>query len=131
MTDTDEYLKEGIEILDGYHHLDGKNEALISMESSPKDNQSYYDEFQEDCCKSFQILRERAYVFINLLQLMVVSDMKELREEDIKYLINAMYLDMNQEQAQSEFKKLIIEASKSWYRKYDNLFHVVNDYMKG
>jgi len=67
LTDTDEYLKEGIEILDGYHHLDGKNEGLISMDGPTKDNQLYYDKFQEDCCKSFQILRERAYVFINLL----------------------------------------------------------------
>jgi len=40
MTDTDEFLKEGIELLDGYHHLDGKNEALISMDSTAetKDN---------------------------------------------------------------------------------------------
>lgn len=55
MTDTDEFLKEGIELLDGYHHLDGKNDALISMDASAeaKDNQLYYDEFQEDCCKSF------------------------------------------------------------------------------
>lgn len=55
MTDTDDYLKEGIELLDGYHHLDGKNEALISMDGTAeaKDNQLYYDEFQEDCCKSF------------------------------------------------------------------------------
>jgi len=40
MTDTDDFLKEGIELLDGYHHLDGKNEALISMDSAAeaKDN---------------------------------------------------------------------------------------------
>jgi len=38
-------------------------------------------------------------VFINLLQLMLVSDIDELQQNDIKYLINAMFLDMSEEQA--------------------------------
>lgn len=59
------------------------------------------------CCKSFQILRERAYVFINLLQLMIVSDMEELQQSDIKYTQNALMLEMSEEQAQAEFKKKI------------------------
>ena len=54
-------------------------------------------EFEIECCKSFQILRERAYVFINLLQLMLVSDIEELKQKDILYLIRAMFLDMSEE----------------------------------
>lgn len=42
-----------------------------------------------------------------------------------------MFLDMSEEQAQSEFKKLIKKALNEWYRKYDNWFHVVMDYKKG
>ena len=38
-------------------------------------------------------------MFINLLQLMLVSDIEELQQKDIKYLIGAMFLDMNEEQA--------------------------------
>ena len=70
-------------------------------------------------------------MFINLLQLMLVSEIKELQQKDIKFLIQAMFLDMSEEQAQSEFKKLIKKALNEWYRKYDNWFHVLMDYKKG
>lgn len=56
---------------------------------------------------------------------MLVSEIEELEQKDIKFLINAMLLDMSEEQAQSEFKKFIKESLHQWYRKYDNLFHVV------
>ena len=36
-------------------------------------------QFEIECCKAFQILRERAYVIINLLQLMLVSDIEDLK----------------------------------------------------
>ena len=83
-----------------------------------------YNEFTVSCCKAFQILRERAYVFINLLNLMVVSDIEELQENDIKYLIHAMFLEMSEEQAQNEFKKLIRKSLNVKYRRLDNWFHV-------
>ena len=70
-------------------------------------------------------------MFINLLQLMLVADIDELQKKDIKYLIQAMFLDMSEEQAQSEFKKLIRKSLNEWYRKYDNLFHNLNDMKKG
>ena len=62
---------------------------------------------------------------------MLVSDITELQKDDIQYLVNAMFLDMSDEQAQSEFKKLIKKALTEWYRKYDNCFHIYNDYRKG
>jgi hypothetical protein len=62
---------------------------------------------------------------------MIVSDIEELKQNDIKYLINAMLLDMSEEQAQSEFKKLVNEALTARYRKYDNWFHNYNDWKKG
>lgn len=42
-----------------------------------------------------------------------------------------MFLDMSDEQAQSEFCKLITFARNEWYRKYDNWFHVYMDKKKG
>ena len=42
-----------------------------------------------------------------------------------------MFLDMSEEQAQSEFKKLIKQAVNEWYRKYDNWFHNYKDRTKG
>jgi hypothetical protein len=42
-----------------------------------------------------------------------------------------MLLDMSEEQAQSEFKKLIKQAIDTSFRKYDNFFHALNDWKKG
>ena len=41
---------------------------------------------------------------------MVVSDIEELQEKDINWLIEAMKLEMSEEQASNEFKKLIKDA---------------------
>ena len=70
-------------------------------------------------------------MFINLLNLMVVSDIEELQEKDINWLIEAMKLEMSEEQASNEFKKLIKDALTQNYRKFDNWFHVYNDRRKG
>lgn len=58
-----------------------------------------FETFEVQCCKAFQILRERAYVFINLCQLMIIANIEELEYKDIKWLITAMKLDMSEEQA--------------------------------
>lgn len=62
---------------------------------------------------------------------MVVSDIEELQEKDINWLIEAMKLEMSEEQASNEFKKLIKDALNTDYRKFDNWFHVYNDFRKG
>lgn len=46
-------------------------------------------------------------------------------------MIYAMYLDMSEEQAGGEFEKLINLSLNEWYRKYDNVFHNINDWKKG
>ena len=42
-----------------------------------------------------------------------------------------MKLEMSEEQASNEFKKLIKDALTQNYRKFDNWFHVYNDRRKG
>lgn len=140
LTDTEEFKKEDTEVLEGIYHLtkDGTTPychlSKVDLNESSEEKQitdEAYQEFTFQACRAFQILRERAYVFINLLQLMLVSDIEELKQKDIKYLIGAMFLDMNEEQAQSEFTKKIKIALDERYRKYDNLAHVYMDWRKG
>lgn len=137
LTDSEEWLKEDWEILEGIHHLSErqtvyhKNKLDNSTAAELKIQDEAFSNFQVKCCKAFQILRERAYVFINLLNLMIVSDIEELQEKDINWLIEAMKLEMSEEQASNEFKKLIKDALTQNYRKFDNWFHVYNDRRKG
>lgn len=62
---------------------------------------------------------------------MLVSDIEELQQHDIRFLTQAMFLDMSEEQAQSEFKKLIKKSLSTQYRAFDNWFHVYMDKKKG
>lgn len=138
LTDNEDFIHENIEIVEGYHHLTNRSNIfnnnqldLNGTSEEQKIQEQNFEQFEVDCCKAFQFLRERAYVYINLLQLMLVSEIEELKQEDIKFLIDAMLLNMSEEQAQSEFKKLIHKALNTGYRKFDNLFHNINDKKKG
>lgn len=75
-----------VEILQGIHHLadntlvyNKDKDNLHKTSAQCNINEDAFRDFQVDCCKAFQILREKAYVFINLLQLMIVSDIEELQ----------------------------------------------------
>mmetsp|Transcript_12687 Transcript_12687/g.21363 ORF Transcript_12687/g.21363 Transcript_12687/m.21363 type:complete len:111 (-) Transcript_12687:189-521(-) len=98
MTDTETFKKDEVEILEGIHHLSdlphhqpqvyNLNKIDLSETSSKKEIEKLaFEEFEYQCCKAFQIVRERAHVFINLLQLMLVSDIQELQQQDIQFLI--------------------------------------------
>ena len=84
MTDTENYLDPNFEVIGGIHHLSSKEKVSSIYNTSVVDGKSLQDnlgktskereiqnqafeQFQEQCCLCFQILREHAYVFINLL----------------------------------------------------------------
>lgn len=85
LTEGENFIDPEVEVLQGIHHLadntlvySREKERLNQTSAQCNINEEAFRDFQVDCCKSFQILRERAYVFINLLQLMIVSDIEEL-----------------------------------------------------
>mmetsp|Transcript_5059 Transcript_5059/g.11040 ORF Transcript_5059/g.11040 Transcript_5059/m.11040 type:complete len:1146 (-) Transcript_5059:375-3812(-) len=70
-----------------------------------------YAEFEELCCKAYNILRRHAHVFINLFSLMLSTGMPELKKpSDIDYLRDAFSLSLNEQEAASKFKALIDES---------------------
>lgn len=106
MTDTENFVDENLEVIEGFHHLSKVDQAtpyktekveFVHTALEKRIQEDDYDQFVMHACQSFQILRDRAHVFINLLQLMLVSDIDELQQKDIKYLIDAMFLDMSDE----------------------------------
>jgi hypothetical protein len=62
--------------------------------------------------------------------LMVVGGIAQLNEASVKYLIDALLLNKSDEEASSDFKKLIQESLNTKFRKYDNVFHNFNDWIK-
>ena len=67
---------------------------------------------------------------MNLLTLMLVCDLEELDQPSIDYLKEALFLDISEEEATVMFKGRIQSAKGQWYRKLDNVFHVVSDVRK-
>lgn len=61
---------------------------------------------------------------------MLVADLDELNLKSIGFLKDALFLDVSEEEATVAFKQVIDTARKQTYRKYDNLFHVINDEKK-
>jgi len=63
------------------------------------------------CCSAFNVLRRNANVFINLFNMMISSGMPELTtKDDIAYIKEALALDLNEEEADEQFEKLIYQS---------------------
>eukprot|EP01133_Synstelium_polycarpum_P015858 gene15858-18844_t len=74
----------------------------------------HFKTFEEICGKAFNIIRKKAHVFLNLFLMMVSTGMPELNHrDDIKYLRDALLLDLTNEQAAARFSEMIQESLKA------------------
>jgi len=69
-------------------------------------------------------------MFVNLLTLMMVADIDYLNKKTIDVMIQRLFLHNSEEEAAAEFKKLIKQALACDYRRWDNGFHLLNDWCK-
>ena len=61
---------------------------------------------------------------------MLVADLEELDIRSIDFIKQALFLNISEEEAAVNFKNVIAEARKQWYRPIDNLFHIISDRKK-
>ena len=62
---------------------------------------------------------------------MIVAGLDELDLEHINTVKEALFLNVSEEEAMVEFKHQIDNARyHQWYRKYDNMIHVLSDRLK-
>eukprot|EP00730_Choanoeca_flexa_P008408 TRINITY_DN12483_c0_g1_i4.p1 TRINITY_DN12483_c0_g1~~TRINITY_DN12483_c0_g1_i4.p1 ORF type:complete len:1013 (+),score=316.78 TRINITY_DN12483_c0_g1_i4:28-3066(+) len=72
-----------------------------------------WTEFIEICKKAFVIVRRNAHVFINLLNMMLMTGIPELTShKDVSYLRETLYLDLDEKAALDAFQKEIDLAVK-------------------
>lgn len=86
--------------------------------------------FEDQGSMAYNILRKNAHTLINLLQLMVVADIKNLNDESITFLIGRLKLNKTDEEASADFKRQIDLASRVVRRRLDSVFHNVMDEVK-
>lgn len=83
-----------------------------------------FGEFKKLCSKAFRVLRANASLIENLFILMVGAGMPELMlEEDIHYLRDKLYLNLNTKQASNELQSEISKSLESSMRRIDNYIH--------
>jgi phosphatidylinositol-4,5-bisphosphate 3-kinase len=84
-----------------------------------------FKKFLELCSNSFRTLRSNATLLENLFVLMVSAGMPELmREQDILYMRDKLYLDVNHEKkADKKLQQEINKSLDSTYRRIDNMIH--------
>ena len=80
--------------------------------------------FEKLASQAFLKIRQNADIFINLLILMLVSDLPELTSTSIQWVKTALFLNVSEEEATVQFKQEIDHARKQWYRRLDNVFHI-------
>ena len=101
-----------------------------------KDGEKYYspdeleEQFEKKAIEAFLEIRRNADIFINLLVLMIVTDLEELDLESIQWMKQAMFLSVSEEEATVLFRAKIVEAKNTQYRKLDNVFHIMSDRKK-
>lgn len=83
-------------------------------------------EFVGLCCDAFNVLRNKANMFINLFAMMLSTGIPELQEvEDIEYLRDAFALDLTEDKAREKFKTLIYESLDTKTTLFMNAIHIL------
>ncbi len=82
-------------------------------------------DFERMCCDSYNRLRRRASLFINLFLLMVPAMPELLEKDDIVYLQEKLSLELTFEEAEDKFKREITNSLNTTTRQIDNWFHTI------
>jgi phosphatidylinositol-4,5-bisphosphate 3-kinase len=85
-----------------------------------------YSDFEDKCCRAFNLLRRRQSLLITLFALMLPAQMPNLTERSaINYLKDMLSLDLTEDEANEKFKTELKGCLKDWSRRIDNFFHNV------
>jgi phosphatidylinositol-4,5-bisphosphate 3-kinase len=89
--------------------------------------QARFKRFKEECKKAYLIVREKANMFINLLNMMLSTGIPELKtHDDVAYLRNTLCLDMTEAEAAASFDSEIDKALKeSWSVRVNWAAHIM------
>eukprot|EP00298_Acanthocystis_sp_HF-20_P016995 c21646_g1_i3.p1 GENE.c21646_g1_i3~~c21646_g1_i3.p1 ORF type:complete len:1154 (-),score=502.59 c21646_g1_i3:167-3628(-) len=84
-----------------------------------------FNSFVDLCCKAYLVLRKNANLFINMFAMMLSTGIPELEdEEDIQYMIDVLKLDVSDDEATSQLKKLILYSHNNFFKQVDGYFHI-------
>ncbi|MDP2438808.1 MAG: hypothetical protein Q8P67_23940 [archaeon] len=87
-------------------------------------NSSNYRLFKELCVRGYNIVRENGHLLLSLCSLMIATGMPQLSTvDDLEYLRQTLRLDLTDEEAGREFKKLIKKSTGNTRVRLNNFIH--------
>ena len=90
------------------------------------DDVDMYLDFEEQCCRAFNILRRRNSLLLNLFTLMLPASMPDLLvRSDVQYSVDMLSLDLTDDEANEKFIDELDKSLSNISRRLDNLFHNV------
>ena len=101
------------------------NDFMYVITKSKFDVENYAF-FESLCVKAFKILRANAKIFIYSFMMMLCSGIPQLRHvEDVEYLKNAFMLDKSDEEAEKQFRSLIIQSLNTFRTRMNFFMHSI------
>jgi len=84
-----------------------------------------YQQYEETCCTSYNIVRKNSALFINLFSMMLSIGLAELQSiENIMFLRDQLALDLSDEQARDRFKALVEESLTTKTTQFMDMVHI-------
>jgi phosphatidylinositol kinase/protein kinase (PI-3 family) len=89
-------------------------------------NQNKLGDFHGLCREALRILRENSNTLMYLLLSMIGTGIPELQSsDDVRYLSKVLMLELTEEEAWNQFKKMLVDAKKSMRKGVSDLMHML------
>lgn len=101
---------------------------VIAQGSDQPTKHKDFKKFQQLCCEAYFIIRKNAYLFINLVTMMLSCGIPELQSlDDISYLRNTLAVEQKDDEKALKYFTAQFQAaySDAWTVKTDWLFHYI------
>lgn len=87
-------------------------------------NGKYYKEFEATCIKAYNVIRDKANLFMSLMLLMLGTGIPELQKpSDLQYMKDMLHLEASEKEAADVFKELIKTSTESTKTAVNNWIH--------
>uniref|UniRef100_A0A1I7VGA5 Phosphatidylinositol-4-phosphate 3-kinase n=1 Tax=Loa loa TaxID=7209 RepID=A0A1I7VGA5_LOALO len=99
--------------------------AYVINEGSPQSATSRYQQFVDNCCKAFNLLRKKYSLLVNLMKMMSCSGIAGMNLEAVNFVQSNLLLNLTDTQATVQFTRMIEESLKSKFPRLNFLAHTL------
>lgn len=99
--------------------------AYVINDGSSQSATGRFQQFVDNCCKAFNLLRKRYSLLVNLMKLMSCSDIPGMNMEAVNFVQNNLLLNLSDTEATVQFTRMIDESLKSLFPRLNFFAHTL------